>query len=165
MTKDRATIVESNDTIVRNYIFVSQVYLVAQIIFPSINTWKYINIMFFAFHWLAMSSSCYNPFIYGIYSEKFKREFRMRLTCSVFGAPTSPNESIEMHEIRQIMFRLVLVIKMKIIFGKNKMRLMLLYCILVPELRGTLLIAQPTSGTKIHPVTVTTTYFMTEIIH
>ena len=121
--------------------------------------------MFFAFHWLAMSSSCYNPFIYGIYSEKFKREFRMRLTCSVFGAPTSPNESIEMHEIRQIMFRLVLVIKMKIIFGKNKMRLMLLYCILVPELRGTLLIAQPTSGTKIHPVTVTTTFFMTEIIH
>ena len=30
--------------------------------------WKYINIMFFVFHWLAMSNSCYNPFIYGIYS-------------------------------------------------------------------------------------------------
>ena len=86
---------------------VFQVYLVASIIHPSINTWKYVNIMFFAFHWLAMSSSCYNPFIYGIYSEKFKREFRIRLTCSIFGAPSSPNESIEMQEIRQIMFRLV----------------------------------------------------------
>lgn len=97
-----------------------QVYLVASIIHPSINTWKYVNIMFFFFHWLAMSSSCYNPFIYGIYSEKFKREFRMRLTCSIFGAPTSPNESIEMQEIRQIMFRLVWVIKLEIVFGKNK---------------------------------------------
>jgi hypothetical protein len=29
---------------------------------------EYINILFFLFHWLAMSNSCYNPFIYGIYS-------------------------------------------------------------------------------------------------
>ena len=29
--------------------------------------------MFFIFHWLAMSNSCYNPFIYGIYSVSCRR--------------------------------------------------------------------------------------------
>ena len=45
-----------------------QAYLLAAIVHPAVNTWKYVNIMFFIFHWLAMSNSCYNPFIYGIYS-------------------------------------------------------------------------------------------------
>ena len=67
--------------------------------------------MFFIFHWLAMSNSCYNPFIYGIYSvscrrlkncrlplfpqEKFKREFRLRVSCCCVAgqAIISPNES------------------------------------------------------------------------
>ena len=52
-----------------------QVYLVASIIHPSINTWKYVNIMYIAFHWLAMSNSCYNPFIYGIYSVSLREIF------------------------------------------------------------------------------------------
>ena len=30
--------------------------------------YKYINIIFFCCHWLAMSNSCYNPIIYGICS-------------------------------------------------------------------------------------------------
>ena len=46
------------------------------------------------------------------------------------------------------------------------MRLTLLCCISVPELKeDSLLIAQAASGTKIHPVTVTITLFMNEIIH
>ncbi|XP_025421069.1 RYamide receptor-like [Sipha flava] len=56
-----------------------QTYNVLQDIFPSINQFRYINIVFFCCDWLAMSNSCYNPFIYGIYNEKFKREFRLKL--------------------------------------------------------------------------------------
>ncbi|XP_016660125.1 RYamide receptor-like [Acyrthosiphon pisum] len=56
-----------------------QTYNVLQDIFPSINQFRYINIVFFCCDWLAMSNSCYNPFIYGIYNEKFKREFRIKL--------------------------------------------------------------------------------------
>ncbi|ODM94327.1 Neuropeptide Y receptor, partial [Orchesella cincta] len=43
--------------------------------------YQYINIIWFCFHWLAMSNSCYNPFIYAIYNDKFQREFRARLWC------------------------------------------------------------------------------------
>uniref|UniRef100_A0A1B6KDT2 G-protein coupled receptors family 1 profile domain-containing protein n=1 Tax=Graphocephala atropunctata TaxID=36148 RepID=A0A1B6KDT2_9HEMI len=56
-----------------------QTYNILQNVFPEINTFRYINIIWFSFDWLAMSNSCYNPFIYGIYNEKFKREFQMRL--------------------------------------------------------------------------------------
>jgi len=74
-----------------------QTYFLAAIIHPPVNHWKYINIMFFVFHWLAMSNSCYNPCIYGIFSEKFKREFRVRLACLPCcdgeAAMLSPNDS------------------------------------------------------------------------
>ena len=33
-----------------------------------LSRYHYINILFFISHWLAMSNSCYNPFIYAIYS-------------------------------------------------------------------------------------------------
>lgn len=45
-----------------------QTYNVLQEIFPEINSYRYINIIWFCFDWLAMSNSCYNPFIYGIYN-------------------------------------------------------------------------------------------------
>ncbi|CAF4779322.1 unnamed protein product [Pieris macdunnoughi] len=57
-----------------------QSYLLLQTLFPSINEYKYINVLFFCFDWLAMSNSCYNPFIYAIYNEKFKKEFKQRFT-------------------------------------------------------------------------------------
>ncbi|XP_022243216.1 RYamide receptor-like [Limulus polyphemus] len=53
-----------------------QSYNLLQEIFPQINNYKYINVIWFCCHWLAMSNSCYNPFIYAIYNERFKREFR-----------------------------------------------------------------------------------------
>ncbi|RZF35282.1 hypothetical protein LSTR_LSTR010311 [Laodelphax striatellus] len=56
-----------------------QTYNVLQDVFPGINEYRYINIIWFCMDWLAMSNSCYNPFIYGIYNEKFKREFALRL--------------------------------------------------------------------------------------
>ncbi|KAJ0179877.1 hypothetical protein K1T71_004468 [Dendrolimus kikuchii] len=55
-----------------------QSYLLLQSFFPSINEYRYINVIFFCFDWLAMSNSCYNPFIYAIYNEKFKKEFKQR---------------------------------------------------------------------------------------
>ncbi|KAG8221949.1 hypothetical protein J437_LFUL007790 [Ladona fulva] len=45
-----------------------QSYNVLQAVFPSINEYTYINIIWFCCDWLAMSNSCCNPIIYGIYS-------------------------------------------------------------------------------------------------
>ncbi|XP_042205378.1 substance-K receptor-like isoform X2 [Homarus americanus] len=55
-----------------------QTYHILQEIYPGINDYRYINIIWFCCHWLAMSNSCCNPFIYAIYNEKFKREFRQK---------------------------------------------------------------------------------------
>ncbi|XP_037087899.1 probable G-protein coupled receptor 83 [Pollicipes pollicipes] len=70
-----------------------QLYYVLQSIFPVISQFRYINVIFFCFHWLAMANSCCNPFIYGIYNEKFKREFRIRFTRSLC---SGPHESYDM---------------------------------------------------------------------
>uniref|UniRef100_UPI0022EC438F neuromedin-K receptor-like n=2 Tax=Anopheles cruzii TaxID=68878 RepID=UPI0022EC438F len=58
--------------------FPLQLYNILHVTFPEINEYRFINIIWFVCDWLAMSNSCYNPFIYGIYNEKFKREFRKR---------------------------------------------------------------------------------------
>lgn len=58
-----------------------QTYNFFQTIFPQINAYQYINILWFGFHSLAMSNSCCNPFIYAIYNDKFQREFQARLRC------------------------------------------------------------------------------------
>ncbi|XP_074600563.1 tachykinin-like peptides receptor 99D isoform X2 [Brevipalpus obovatus] len=47
-----------------------QLYNILQEIYPSINSYKYINVIWFACHWLSMSNSCYNPVIYAIYGDK-----------------------------------------------------------------------------------------------
>ncbi|VDK45636.1 unnamed protein product [Anisakis simplex] len=46
--------------------------------------WRYINVLFFCCHWLAMSNSCLNPIIYGLYNDRYKREYKrvvMLLRC------------------------------------------------------------------------------------
>ncbi|XP_077504600.1 RYamide receptor-like [Amblyomma americanum] len=58
-----------------------QLYNILREVFPKIDKYKYINIIWFCTHWLAMSNSCYNPFIYAIYNERFKREFATRCIC------------------------------------------------------------------------------------
>ncbi|XP_046666371.1 LOW QUALITY PROTEIN: orexin/Hypocretin receptor type 1-like [Homalodisca vitripennis] len=40
--------------------------------------YRYINVIWFCCDWLAMSNSCYNPFIYGIYNVKFFEKFKQR---------------------------------------------------------------------------------------
>ncbi|BFZ05776.1 hypothetical protein BsWGS_08815 [Bradybaena similaris] len=52
-----------------------QMYNLLATVSPGINEYMYINIIWFSSNWLAMSNSCYNPFIYGLLNEKFKREF------------------------------------------------------------------------------------------
>jgi len=58
-----------------------QVYDVLNQIFDEINYYPYINIIWFCCHWLAMSNSCYNPFIYLLCNEKFKKELRSKFSC------------------------------------------------------------------------------------
>ncbi|XP_065295236.1 neuromedin-K receptor-like isoform X1 [Dermacentor albipictus] len=58
-----------------------QTYNILTEIYPEINSYRYINVIWFCCHWLAMSNSCYNPFIYAIYSEKFNAEFQARIRC------------------------------------------------------------------------------------
>lgn len=48
--------------------FPLQLYNVLQVSYSWVNEYRYINIIFFCSDWLAMSNSCYNPFIYGIYN-------------------------------------------------------------------------------------------------
>ncbi|KAL5019129.1 hypothetical protein ScPMuIL_004851 [Solemya velum] len=54
-----------------------QIYNLLKEIYPNVNLYQYIHIIWFCSNWLAMSNSCYNPFIYGLLNEKFKREFRL----------------------------------------------------------------------------------------
>ena len=37
--------------------------------------WQYHHFFFFVCHLMAMSSTCYNPFLYGWYNESFQKEF------------------------------------------------------------------------------------------
>uniref|UniRef100_A0A7I4YKD5 G_PROTEIN_RECEP_F1_2 domain-containing protein n=1 Tax=Haemonchus contortus TaxID=6289 RepID=A0A7I4YKD5_HAECO len=61
--------------------FPLETYLLLNEIRPEINGWKYINILFFCSHWLAMSNSCLNPIIYGLFNNKYKREYRRVFNC------------------------------------------------------------------------------------
>ncbi len=72
-----------------------QMYNILQEIYPDINRYefhhfifflitidliiqkryRYINLIWFSCHWLAMSNSCYNPFIYAIYSVSYSNNY------------------------------------------------------------------------------------------
>lgn len=44
-------------------------------------SWKYYNLCFFMVHAIAMSSTCYNPFLYAWLNENFRKEFKQVLPC------------------------------------------------------------------------------------
>jgi len=67
-----------------------QLYDVLSQIFQQINLYPYINIIWFCMHWLAMSNSCYNPFIYLLLNDKFQKELRLKVACC-FGPPPPNN--------------------------------------------------------------------------
>ncbi|XP_039965034.1 RYamide receptor-like [Bactrocera tryoni] len=77
-----------------------QLYNILYVTFPEINEYHFINIIWFCCDWLAMSNSCYNPFIYGIYNEKFKREFNKRFAtcfCKPHKLLDVPERTMSMH--------------------------------------------------------------------
>lgn len=43
--------------------------------------WKYYFLSFFMVHSMAMSSTCYNPFLYAWLNENFRKEFKQLLPC------------------------------------------------------------------------------------
>lgn len=51
-----------------------------------INTseWKIYNVLFFLAHSIAMSSTCYNPFLYAWLNDNFRKEFKLVLPCLSF---------------------------------------------------------------------------------
>lgn len=47
----------------------------------TFGTWAYYYLCFFMVHALAMSSTCYNPFLYAWLNENFRKEFKQVLPC------------------------------------------------------------------------------------
>lgn len=45
-------------------------------IYIHTGTWKYYNFCFFIVHATAMSSTCYNPFLYAWLNDNFRKEFK-----------------------------------------------------------------------------------------
>ncbi|CAD1470748.1 unnamed protein product [Heterotrigona itama] len=45
------------------------------------NDWTYYRLCFFMTHCLAMSSTCYNPFLYAWLNDNFRKEFKQVLPC------------------------------------------------------------------------------------
>ena len=50
-------------------------------VYIPIGSWKYYNLCFFMVHAIAMSSTCYNPFLYAWLNENFRKEFKQVLPC------------------------------------------------------------------------------------
>lgn len=48
---------------------------------PDTSVFKYDSTVFFVFHWIAISSTCYNPFVYCWMNESFRKEVKSRVAC------------------------------------------------------------------------------------
>ncbi|KZC10314.1 Tachykinin-like peptides receptor 99D [Dufourea novaeangliae] len=78
-----------------------QTYNFFQHFYPQINRYEYINYIWFFCDWLAMSNSCYNPLIYGIYNGKFRREFQQKCPFKLRKWSSSPPiDNTEMDKTR-----------------------------------------------------------------
>ncbi|XP_035233184.1 prolactin-releasing peptide receptor-like [Stegodyphus dumicola] len=54
--------------------------LVVDFYIPA-SSWTFLNVIFFLSHATAMSSTCYNPFLYAWLNENFRKEFMIVLPC------------------------------------------------------------------------------------
>ncbi|XP_022255927.1 prolactin-releasing peptide receptor-like [Limulus polyphemus] len=54
--------------------------LVVDFHIPALS-WEYLTLFFVLSHSIAMSSTCYNPFLYAWLNENFRKEFKMVLPC------------------------------------------------------------------------------------
>lgn len=66
--------------------------------------WTYYMILFFLTHFIAMSSTCYNPFLYAWLNENFRKEFKQILPCLGALVTKKPKRNFNQSE-RTGMFR------------------------------------------------------------
>lgn len=59
---------------------VNTIHLIGDYYAPASHS-KYFNLCFFITHIIAMSSTCYNPFLYAWLNENFRKEFQQVLPC------------------------------------------------------------------------------------
>lgn len=74
-----------------NFVFQVVIFLISWLPLNAINlindfyhqsgNWDYYFLSFFLVHALAMSSTCYNPFLYAWLNENFRKEFKQVLPC------------------------------------------------------------------------------------
>lgn len=69
---------------------------IADLDLVPIYCWQYHHFMFFVCHVMAMSSTCYNPFLYGLYNEAFQKGFVelapfLRIVCGAASAEKQKN--------------------------------------------------------------------------
>ena len=74
-------------------------YFIVSMCRPEINEFKYINLIFLVSHWLAMSNSCYNPFIYCLCSAVFRHDLSHLFCC--FSSSPQSNMVMEGREGRE----------------------------------------------------------------
>ena len=71
----------------------NSINFVADLGVVNVSCWAYYHLVFFVAHVMAMSSTCYNPFLYGWHNESFRQEFVkmlpvLRGVCGTSGGPT-----------------------------------------------------------------------------
>lgn len=76
--------------------------LLADLEFFPIFCWEYYHLVFFVCHVMAMSSTCYNPFLYGWHNESFQKEFirMMPVLKGVCGAKTTGSDHMQSQILR-----------------------------------------------------------------
>ncbi|CAL8129619.1 unnamed protein product [Orchesella dallaii] len=62
-------------------------------VYIGVAEWKYSNLCFFFSHAVAMSSTCYNPFLYAWLNENFRKEFKQVLPCFHASSQGNSNRS------------------------------------------------------------------------
>ncbi|ODN00510.1 Neuropeptide Y receptor type 2 [Orchesella cincta] len=62
-------------------------------VYIDVADWKYSNLCFFFAHAVAMSSTCYNPFLYAWLNENFRKEFKQVLPCFHASSQGNSNRS------------------------------------------------------------------------
>ena len=74
---------------------------VANDFYSPANDWSYYRLCFFMTHCLAMSSTCYNPFVYAWLNENFRKEFKQVLPCfprAASGSTATTTERLKNHK-------------------------------------------------------------------
>jgi neuropeptide Y receptor len=74
-------------------------------LFP-IYCWQYHHFIFFVCHVMAMSSTCYNPFLYGLHNEAFQKGFVelvpfLRIICGTASVEKHQNNEVAMAQLVQ----------------------------------------------------------------